>query len=94
MVNISLPLYSMNKILKDRAVELNKCARVHSMWNYDKDNNTITIYTDRPGFWIGYHGRDIDEIQRKLDLEITKYNKNNSGFLLPYVNVKLVECNY
>lgn len=32
-------------------------------------NNVYTIYTSKPGLWIGYHGRTIE----KLTEEISKY---------------------
>lgn len=39
-------------------------------YKYNYDENKFTIYTSRPGFWIGYRGKNIEILKDILSKQI------------------------
>lgn len=68
-----------------KAIEktLRKCAEFFGITNcgdsvcaytYEYGANKITIYTDRPGYWIGYHGNGVTILKAALSAALHRDN--------------------
>ena len=68
-----------------KAIEktLQKCAEFFGITNcgnsvctytYEYSDNKITIYTDRPGYWIGYHGNGVTILKAALSTALHRDN--------------------
>lgn len=65
-----------------KAIEetLKKCASFFGMTNcvcaytYEYSDNKITIYTDKPGLWIGYHGNSSTILRAALSTALHRDN--------------------
>lgn len=68
-----------------KAIEktLKKCAEFFGITNfgnsvcaytYEYGANKITIYTDRPGYWIGYHGNGVTILKAALSSALQRDN--------------------
>lgn len=65
-----------------KAIEetLKKCAEFFGItksictYTYEYGANKITIYTDRPGYWIGYHGNGVTILKASLSTALHRDN--------------------
>ena len=68
-----------------KAIEktLKKCAEFFGITNfgnsvcaytYEYGANKITLYTDRPGYWIGYHGNGVTILKASLSTALHRDN--------------------
>lgn len=65
-----------------KAIEetLKKCASFFGMTNcvcayaYEYGANKITLYTDKPGLWIGYHGNGVTILKAALSAALHRDN--------------------
>ena len=65
-----------------KAIEetLKKCAGFFGMtksictYTYEYSDNKITIYTDRPGWWVGFHGNNITILKAALSTALHRDN--------------------
>ena len=39
-------------------------------YDYDYSKNKFTIYTSKPGIWIGYHGKNVEILKEILSKEV------------------------
>lgn len=59
--------YQAEKYLHKRGSDFHKKIKsCFSMFAYNKDTNTIYIYTTHPGIWIGKMGQEIQQIKEDL----------------------------
>lgn len=59
--------YNAEKYLHQKGNELHKNIKgCFSMFAFNKDTNTIYIYTTHPGMWIGRAGTDIAKVKEDL----------------------------
>ena len=75
--------YYIHRVLKERAKQLYKGAKVQSMWY--AEGYTIYICTDHPGFWIGRAGTDHQKLCDDISEICRKYG-------LPYFKIAYKEC--
>ena len=79
-----MPNPRVSFVLKRESARLRK-HHVYSMWYYEKENNTITICTTHPGFWIGKAGCKNQRIKDEINEILKKYNE-------PEITIAYIEC--
>ena len=50
------------------------CGNSVCTYTYEYGTNKITIYTDRPGYWIGYHGNGVTILKAALSAALHRDN--------------------
>ena len=74
---------SMKEAKKAIEKTLQKCAEFFGITNcgnsvctytYEYSDNKITIYTDRPGYWIGYHGNGVTILKAAFSAALHRDN--------------------
>lgn len=53
---------------------ITNCGNSVCTYTYEYVANKITIYTDRPGYWIGYHGNGVTILKASLSTALHRDN--------------------
>ena len=76
--------YLVSSFIRKRSFELRKL-KCYSVWYYNEPERSIVICTTRPGLWIGYYGKDLDELRNGINEKLALYK-------MEPVTIKLIEC--
>ena len=90
-----MPVYRIKEILIEKSRNLRKTSHTYSMFFYDDESNTITICTNRPGFWIGVGGTEIENLKEECRNAIRRHNgfqKHDELIIPENINIDFIEC--
>lgn len=65
-------ILSINKMREDALKHFMEKVGIKDVfaYEYNYDQNKFTIYTSKPGIWIGYHGKNVEILKEILSKEI------------------------
>ena len=80
----------LRNILHEWKQETGGYTIIESYYKYEEKDNTLTIYTTHPGWFIGAHGKLIEKYKKKLSDSLT----HNSDKELTINFVDLFKCEF
>ena len=89
MITRYIPIYEITQLLRKKSKEMRRY-RCYSSWFYNTEENSITICTNQPGYWIGRMGQDVARLKEEINAIIDKHNPYNDK-KMEHITIKFIE---